>query len=88
MVFEQLASHHGEQLLDFELKNQQWFETLIAPRAQSFYSNRGIAEHIESLINQMSLIQRTVVFYCKIIRLLPEQTLKTLQIIKLMLAIV
>ncbi len=55
MVFEQLATHHAKQLLDFELKNKQWFETLIAPRAQSFYSNEGIAEHIDLLIKQMSL---------------------------------
>ena len=54
MVFEKLAKHHASQLLDFELENKQWFETLIEPRAKSFYSIKGVTEHIDLLINQMN----------------------------------
>lgn len=54
MVFEKLSKHHTNQLLDFELKNKQWFESLIEPRAKSFYSLKGVTEHIDSLINQMN----------------------------------
>jgi ribosomal-protein-alanine N-acetyltransferase len=53
MVFEKLAKYHASQLLDFELENKQWFETLIEPRAKSFYSIKGVIEHIDLLINQM-----------------------------------
>ncbi|OUL56658.1 GNAT family N-acetyltransferase [Pseudoalteromonas ulvae] len=53
MVFEKLAKHHASQLLDFELDNKQWFETLIEPRAKSFYSIKGVTEHIDLLNVQM-----------------------------------
>jgi ribosomal-protein-alanine N-acetyltransferase len=50
-----LFKHHANQLLEFELKNKQWFESLIESRAKSFYSHKGITEHIDSLTNDMKL---------------------------------
>jgi ribosomal-protein-alanine N-acetyltransferase len=55
MVFEKLTKHHVQQLLEFERENKQWFESFIEPRATSFYSQTGVAEHIDHLLEQMNL---------------------------------
>lgn len=47
MKLEVLSKHHTKQLLAFELNNKAWFESLIAPRDDSFYTEKGVAEHIE-----------------------------------------
>lgn len=54
MELEKLATHHVNQLLDFELKNKQWFESLIEPRADDFYSIYGVTAHVDTLIQQMN----------------------------------
>ncbi|PKG80912.1 N-acetyltransferase [Colwellia sp. 75C3] len=53
MEFVKLSRYHANLLLDFELKNKQWFDSLIEPRDKSFYSQQGITDHIDSLIKQM-----------------------------------
>lgn len=52
MKFEELSMVHATQLYDFEMRNRQWFESLIEPRDEGFYSSIGIAEHIEFLTKQ------------------------------------
>lgn len=39
-----------EALLAFETLNREWFESHIDPRAPSFYSKQGVAEHIEGYL--------------------------------------
>lgn len=51
MHIETLNQQHSDLLLSFETENRDWFETLIAPRDDSFYSPSGIAEHISHCIN-------------------------------------
>lgn len=55
MEFVILNKIHASQLLDFELENKHWFESFIEPRLSDFYSENGINEHIEYLINQMNV---------------------------------
>lgn len=55
MKFETVSKHHAKKLLDFELENQTWFESLIEARDNSFYTDKGVTLHIESLIKQMDL---------------------------------
>ncbi|MDP2562601.1 GNAT family N-acetyltransferase [Psychrobium sp. 1_MG-2023] len=54
MRFEVLSKKHTEQLLAFEQHNRQWFESLISPRADTFYSVAGVSEHIHSLTQAMA----------------------------------
>ena len=37
-------------LLDFELRNRAWFEQFVLPRADSVYSQDGIATHINTCL--------------------------------------
>ena len=53
MEFKTLSKRHVNQLLDFELQNKRWFESFIEPREHEFYSNSGVAKHIDFLLNQM-----------------------------------
>lgn len=39
-----------QALLAFESQNREWFESHIDPRAPAFYSEQGIAEHIEGYL--------------------------------------
>ena len=55
MKFETLSMAHELRLYDFEMRNRQWFESLIAPRNENFYSYVGVAEHIELLTEQIAL---------------------------------
>ena len=55
MKFEILTRHHLKPLLDFELESKAWFESLIEPRANDFYSEQGVGEHIAEQINNMNL---------------------------------
>lgn len=54
MELEKLATHHVNQLLDFELINKLWFDSLIEPRADDFYSIHGVTAHVDTLIQQMN----------------------------------
>ncbi len=47
MNFETLSLSHQALLLDFESRNRSWFESMIAPRANRFYTKSGVKEHIE-----------------------------------------
>lgn len=49
MKFETLSMHHTKKLLDFEQENRAWFESLIEARDNAFYTEQGVAMHIESL---------------------------------------
>ncbi|MCF7499671.1 GNAT family protein [Pseudoalteromonas sp. L1] len=54
MKFEALTKSHVSKLLDFELKNREWFESYISPRPNDFYSHSGVNNHIDSLLNQIN----------------------------------
>lgn len=49
MRFESLNQTHVHKLYDFELQNRAFFENVIAPRGDGFYSIAGIKKHIEQL---------------------------------------
>jgi len=52
VIFEILADKHVDLLLEFELENKQWFESLISPREDCFYTHAGVKMHIfDSIIN-------------------------------------
>ena len=50
MLFESLAMKHADLLLQFELTNRVWFETLISSRGDDFYNQAGVKTHISSLL--------------------------------------
>lgn len=54
MNFEPLTKAHVSQLLDFELNNKVWFESLIAARDDDFYCLQGVTKHIEDSVHGMS----------------------------------
>lgn len=54
MQFELLSKHHLKQLLNFELENRSWFESLIEPRDSAFYSEQGACEHIDAEIDKVN----------------------------------
>ncbi len=54
MQLELLSKHHLKQLLDFELENRSWFESLIDPRDNGFYSEQGVEQHIEAELDKVS----------------------------------
>ncbi len=58
MLFESLNKSHAYQILAFELENREFFESVIAPREEIFYSLAGVLEHIENLLtlNSQSFI--------------------------------
>lgn len=51
MFFESLNKSHADQLLAFELENREFFESVIAPREEVFYSPAYVLAHIENLLN-------------------------------------
>jgi len=51
MLFESLNKSHADQLLAFEMENRAFFESVIAPREEVFYSPTGALEHIENLLH-------------------------------------
>lgn len=55
MQFETLSKCHATKLLDFELANKAWFESLIEARESSFYTPKGVAAHIDALSKAMAL---------------------------------
>lgn len=54
MQLELLSEHHLKQLFDFELDNRSWFESLIEPRANDFYSKQGVEQHINAELDKVS----------------------------------
>lgn len=54
MKFETLTENHLSQLLNFELENREWFESIIEPRVSEFYSEKGVAKHIETQVEHMN----------------------------------
>lgn len=54
MRFEALSISHLQALFDFEQVNKLWFESLIEPRAEEFYSLDGIAVHINEYLQAAS----------------------------------
>lgn len=50
MLFESLNKSHADQLLTFELENRAFFESVIAPREDGFYSVAGVLNHIDHLL--------------------------------------
>ena len=53
MQFELLSKCHSKQLLNFELDNRSWFESLIEPRDNAFYSDKGVNSHIDSELKKV-----------------------------------
>ncbi|MBU2895164.1 GNAT family N-acetyltransferase [Vibrio hepatarius] len=47
MRLELLSEGWSQQLLQFELENKDWFESMIPPRDIDFYSSDGFKEHIK-----------------------------------------
>ena len=54
MQFEPLSLQHGQQLLEFEQRNRQFFERLIAPRPAEFFSQARVVEYISALLNEQA----------------------------------
>lgn len=54
MKFESLSINHLRPLLEFEVDNRVWFESMIAPRPSSFYCVSGVVQHIEDMLLGMS----------------------------------
>ncbi len=54
MQLELLSKDHLEQLLAFELENRSWFESLIEPRDDDFYSAQGVERHIDVELEKVS----------------------------------
>ncbi|MDC3191004.1 hypothetical protein NQU96_14790 [Pseudoalteromonas elyakovii] len=54
MELKTLSKNHVNKLLDFELKNKEWFESFIEPRPKDFYSHSGVTKHIDYLLNQIN----------------------------------
>jgi len=54
MQFELLSKHHLQQLLNFELENRSWFESLIEPRDDDFYSEQGVCQHIDIELDKVN----------------------------------
>lgn len=46
LQFTPLTMAHKALLEDFEIENRAWFESMIAPREESFYKERGVENHI------------------------------------------
>lgn len=53
MQFETLSLSHVNRLLDFELKNRAWFESVISPREEYFYSGAGVLAHVNEMMKDM-----------------------------------
>ena len=53
MQLELLSEHHLKQLFDFELENRSWFESLIEPRDNDFYSEQGVEQHIKAELDKV-----------------------------------
>ncbi len=51
---ELLSKHHLKPLLNFELENRSWLESLIEPRDDTFYSEKGVCEHIDAELDKVS----------------------------------
>jgi len=52
VIFETLSEKHLDLLFQFELANREWFESMISPREDDFYTMAGIKMHIfDSVIN-------------------------------------
>ena len=47
MQLELLSKVHLEKLLAFELENRSWFESLIEPRGDDFYSAKCVERYID-----------------------------------------
>lgn len=54
MQLEPLSKHHLKQLFDFELENRAWFESLIEPRNDNFYSEQSVEQHIGEELNKVN----------------------------------
>jgi len=52
MQLELLSKDHLERLLAFELENRSWFESLIEPRGNDFYSAQGVGRHIDAELDK------------------------------------
>lgn len=55
MIFETLSDKHLNRLFQFELENREWFESMVSPRDDFFYSYSGVKRHILDSMNNMQL---------------------------------
>ncbi|NWC96312.1 MULTISPECIES: GNAT family N-acetyltransferase [unclassified Pseudomonas] len=51
----ELSSTDTEALLAFESRNREWFESHIDAREPSFYSEQGVADHIQGYLSDFAL---------------------------------
>ncbi|WP_130906195.1 GNAT family N-acetyltransferase [Pseudomonas sp. Sample_22] len=51
----ELKSSDLDALLAFEVRNREWFESHIDARDPCFYSELGVAEHIESYLSDFAV---------------------------------
>lgn len=55
MIFETLSEKHLDLLFQFELENREWFESVISPREDYFYTHSGVQRHIFDSVLKMKL---------------------------------
>jgi ribosomal-protein-alanine N-acetyltransferase len=55
VIFEKLSDKHVDLLFQFELENREWFESVITPREDYFYTNSGVKMHIFDCVINMKL---------------------------------
>jgi ribosomal-protein-alanine N-acetyltransferase len=51
----ELKMTDAQALLDFEIRNREWFESHIDARDPSFYSLQGVTDHIESYLSEFAI---------------------------------
>lgn len=59
-----LALESAQQLLEFELDNQKWFEEFIPPRESEFYSLDGVIDHIQHFLLEYKCHQLLPLLIC------------------------
>lgn len=51
----ELKMTDAQALLDFEVRNREWFESHIDARSPSFYSLQGVTDHIVSYLSDFAI---------------------------------
>ena len=52
MTLQLLKTEDAAALLEFELVNQEWFESFIEARDEDFFSDEGIKDHIDFYLSE------------------------------------
>ncbi|MCV6620484.1 MAG: GNAT family N-acetyltransferase [Cellvibrionaceae bacterium] len=76
--FEALAPNHVEPLLQFELQNRSWFESLIEARPASFYSIDAVADHIQQTVDMAKEGRGRSFVLCHSINIIARANIKSI----------